>query len=254
MKFQHGSPFATCVNDRDVLRRNLLRSPDVAAFGVRVYENHASAASAYNDALAKAGPGSGYTVFVHQDMYLPHGWLDRLDENVECLNENEVPWGVLGCYGVPSVGAGIGHVFSNGSGVVGSPFGQPARVRTLDEIVLVVRHACGLRFTHDHPGFHMYGTDICLRAEKLNLRCFAIDDYCVHNAHYRSFLPEGFYRACRAIARHFPDALPVRAPCFAVTHSAWPMRVLLLRQKLARLRGRTLEVGRLPDPAMAVRG
>jgi len=246
------SPFATCVNSHDIFRRNLFRSPDVAALGARIYENQRSASSAYNDALANASPGSGYTIFVHQDVYLPEGWLDRLRSIVASLSGYDRSWAVLGSFGVTHAGEYAGHVYGNGVGVLGRPFGQPVKVRTLDEIVLVVRHIPGLRFTGAHPGFHLYGTDICLRAEQLNLSCYVADNYCIHNTRLQSFPPGGFYSGYLAIMRHFPAALPVKTTCATVTGSPWPMRRLILRQMIAKFRGKARVVGRLADPTAAL--
>ena len=246
------SPFASCVNNRDVLRQNLLRSPDVAPLGVRVYENQRSAAAAYNDALAKAGSKDRYTAFVHQDVYLPRGWLATLEGSIDLLSSRDPSWGVLGCYGVTASGEHFGHVYSNGLGVLGKPFHRPVRVRTLDEIVLVVRNLPGLRFTANHPGFHMYGADICLHAEQLGLHCYAIDNYCVHNTRYDYALPLAFYQGYRAILRSFPAALPVTTPCALVSrHREWRMLISLLRQELARRRGRLRIAERLADPLSA---
>lgn len=242
-------PFVSCVNNRDLLERNLCRSPDVVALGLRIYENSRSAASAYNDALAKAEPGSAYTIFVHQDIYLPEGWLAKLRWDIARLTVHDPSWGVLGCYGVTSTGQGEGHVYSNGLGVLGRSFERPIRVRTLDEIVLVVQHVPSLRFTDGHPGFHLYGTDICLRAEQLSLSCYVVNDLCVHNARSDSALPLAFYQSYLAVMRNFPKALPVKTPCATITNSVWPMRMTLLRQRLARLAGRARIVERLADPA-----
>lgn len=246
------SPFATCVNSHDVLEQNLLRSPDVAVLGVRTYESQRSAAAAYNDALAKATPDVRYTVFVHQDVYLPGGWLARLDESIERLSSRDPSWGVLGCYGVTASGEHAGHVYSNGLGVLGRPFDEAVKVRTLDEIVLVVRNLPDLGFTPSHPGFHMYGADICLRAEELGLRCYAADNYCVHNTRYDTGLPLAFYEGYRAIARRFPGALPVTTPCISVpSRRGWPLPVRLLYYEVARRMGRLRMTERLADPTSA---
>lgn len=242
------SPFATCANDRDILNQNLLRSPDVVALGVQIYENQRSAASAYNSVLAKASPESEFTIFVHQDVYFPPGWLSRLKETIARLNTDDPSWAVLGCFGVTHTGQPVGRVYTSAGRHAGPPFGNPVRVRTLDEVVLVVRHVPGLRFTDSHPGFHMYGTDICLRAERLKLSCYVIDNVCVHNKGYVTGLPLAYYEGHCAIMKHFPEALPVKSPCALVTNTAWPLRIRLLRQRIARIRGRARVVESLPDP------
>lgn len=249
---QSVTPFVTCVSNRDVLRQNLLRSPDVAALGVRTYERQQSAAAAYNDALANAGREGEFTIFLHQDMYLPAGWLDRLNAIVARLAIDDPSWGVLGCYGITESWGRIGHVYSNGYGVLGRSYETPAKVRTLDEIVLVVRHVSGLRFTDGHPGFHLYGTDICLRAEQLGLNCYAIDNYCVHNTRQQSYFPLQFYSGYCAVRRNYPAALPVKTACTNVMSSLWPIRRTFIRQRIAKLRGMAPVTERLPDPTVVL--
>ena len=49
----------------------------------------------------------------------------------------------------------------------------PARVATLDELLLIVRRDAGLRFDPD-LGFHLYGADICLQASEQGLAVVAL--------------------------------------------------------------------------------
>jgi hypothetical protein len=215
---------------------------------VRTYEDQSSVAHAYNDAFSKAAPGAEFSILVHQDMYFPEGWLNRLQEDIRFLSGQDPSWAVLGCFGVTRTGEEFGHLYSNGHGVIGRPFGRPIKVRTLDEIVLVVRHISGLHFTQTHCGFHLYGADICLRAEQLGLNCYAIDNFCVHNTRDLTVLPSGFYERYQAIVRNFPAALPVATTCTQVASSGWPFRYRLFRDRIRKLRGSVRVVERLPDP------
>jgi hypothetical protein len=53
----------------------------------------------------------------------------------------------------------------------------PARVATLDELLLVIRRDSGLRFDHA-LGFHLYGAEICLQARERGLAVVAIGTLC----------------------------------------------------------------------------
>ena len=103
------------VNDRRVLEQSLLRSPDVGtASRVFVQEGFASAASAYNGALAQLT--SGIAVLAHQDVYLPAGWLGELEAALGTLSTLDPEWGVLGVYGTTPAGASAGYTYSVGLG------------------------------------------------------------------------------------------------------------------------------------------
>ena len=90
----------------------------------------------------------------------------------------------------------------------------PARVATLDELLLVVRRDSPLRFD-TALGFHLYGADICLQAAKHALAVVAIGALCHHNS--RSIgLPEAFYRSAEVFARKWSPRLPVATPCVII--------------------------------------
>ena len=50
----------------------------------------------------------------------------------------------------------------------------PARVATLDKLLLIVRRDSGLRFERE-LGFHLYGADICLQAREQRLAVVALE-------------------------------------------------------------------------------
>ena len=90
----------------------------------------------------------------------------------------------------------------------------PARVATLDEIVLVVRRDSGLRFDPD-LGFHLYGADICLQAREQGLAVVALAALCDHNS--RSVgLPEAFLASAEVFACKWSHRLPVATPCVII--------------------------------------
>jgi hypothetical protein len=92
----------------------------------------------------------------------------------------------------------------------------PARVATLDELLLVVRRDSPLRFDPD-LGFHLYGADICLQAAEHGLAVVALAALCHHNS--RSVgLPAAFYRSAEVFARKWSHRLPVATPCAIIDH------------------------------------
>ena len=97
----------SAVNDEHVLRTSLLDSPGIrSANEVILQRCYASAASAYNTAIRKAS--SDLLVFLHQDVYLPEGWIETVMKAMDVLSVQD-PTGVCSVYGGPWI-AGVGSV------------------------------------------------------------------------------------------------------------------------------------------------
>jgi glycosyltransferase involved in cell wall biosynthesis len=210
--------FVAAVNDQDVLQRNLLASPCLhVAHGhqLLLQKGFSSAALAYNAAIEQAT--GDLVIFVHQDMYLPEGWLEQVQHSIARLSVTDPDWGVLGCWGAKADGEHCGHVYSSGLGILGGPFDEPTPVQTLDEIVLIVRAASGLVFDEALPHFHFYGTDICLRAAARGLTCYVIPAFCIHNTRQLLQLPPEFYTCYQHIKKTWKDWLPIETSCIRVS-------------------------------------
>jgi Glycosyltransferase like family len=210
--------FVVAVNSREVLEQNLLASPCLRSGGghqILIQENYSSAAAAYNDALPKAV--NNLIVFIHQDLFLPSGWLSQVEENLRRLEEKDPGWGVAGCWGARADGELCGHVYSSGWGVLGREFDQPAPVQTLDEIVLIIRKDSGLSFDETLPHFHFYGTDICMQAASRGRGCYAISAFCIHNTRQLLNLPEQFYNCYAHVKRVWKDRLPIQTSCIRIS-------------------------------------
>jgi hypothetical protein len=237
-------------NDRDILERNLLASSCFrSAHGhqILVQEGFSSAAEAYNDGLQRST--NELVVFVHQDVFLPEGWMCRLDRTLQQLEKTDPAWGVLGCWGAKENGEYRGHVYSSGWGVLGEGFESPEPVQTLDEIVLIVRKSAGLRFDQHLPHFHFYGTDICMRAAKMGMKSYAMSAFCIHNTSQILRLPKDFYRCYFHIRGVWKDDLPIQTTCIRISRSnAHLYRRKLEEFCLSRLRRKCSPVPRSTDP------
>lgn len=244
------TPFTVicAVNDSAVLESSLQRSPDLKS-GVQVIlqRGYRDAGRAYNHALELAT--NEIVIFLHQDVYLPPGWIDALSSAMAQLAQHDPAWGVLGVYGVTMTGQPRGWTYSTGLGrMLGQSFSQPERVRTLDEMLLVIRRTSGLEFDELLPGFHMYGTDICLQAERRGLTNYAIPAFAVHNSNGIHRLPWAFWRACLHVQHAHRDVLPVISVCATIPRSR---AKLLARAFVVTLRSslRSVPVGRrVGDP------
>lgn len=211
------------VNDRIVLQANLLASPDAAVAGEFIQREGAkNAGQAYNGAWALAK--GELLVFAHQDIFLPPGWAADLECSLAWLAKHDPHWGVLGVLGRSDLGLPSGHVYCTGlRRVLGTSFVVPAPVRTLDEIVLILRRDCGLRFDEQLPGFHLYATDICLQARRRAMNCYTIPAFCIHNTNGLEFLPFSFWQAYGYLRRKWWTELPVRTPCTTIARWGWPL-------------------------------
>ena len=209
---------AAAVNDVDILRGNLYRSPGIFDYAnqIIVKENCASASLAYNAAIDEAQ--NDLMIFVHQDVYLPEDWFSNLARSLRYLRERRIEWGVLGCFGVNRTAPdGVGRIYSTGWGRIGTSIANPERVDTLDEIVLVIRKSSGLRFDEALPHFHLYGADICLSARDKGKANYAFQGYCVHNTNQLLRLPEEFYQCYHYLKAKWRKFLPIYTSCIKVS-------------------------------------
>ena len=231
--------FVTCVNNKEILRSNLLASPcfrEPHPHQILVQESFPSAAMAYNDAISKAV--NDVIVFVHQDILFPESWSSQLEHNLHILKDADSNWGVLGCYGETLHDGGRGYIYSSGNGVLGKPFDLPAPVQTLDEIILIIRASSGLKFDERLPNFHFYGADICMQAAALGLNNYAISDFCIHNTQLNLILPKEFYDCYRYLKRKWNNALPIQTTCTRVTKSDMEMYKRKIREIWMRIAGK----------------
>jgi hypothetical protein len=226
------------VNSDEVLQRNLLRSSDIAsAKEIIIQQNQMNASAAYNEALAKVT--GDIVVFAHQDVYLPDGWLNQLSKSINQLKLSDARWGVLGAYGITASEQGAGYVYSAGlKRFVGAPCNDAIRVTTLDELILIIRKSSGLQFDECMPGFHLYGTDICLEAEAKGMCNYAVPCFVFHNSCGINWLPMDFWRAYMYLRRKWKKRLPVVTPCTRITSSFSAIYMDIIRRGISNVQGK----------------
>ncbi len=238
----------SATNNEELLKSCLLNSPDIReASEVILQRGYGSAAAAFNCAIDMSQ--SDLLVFIHQDVYLPQGWLASLCRALDLLSKIDPNWGILGVYGVNrSWDAGTGFLYCAESGRLGSAFEGVREVRALDEIVLIMRKSSKLRFDEELPGFHMYGTDICLEARRQGMKSYAISAFCVHNTSGYRMLPLQFWRCYLYMRKKWRSELPIATSCTEITFGCWPMIHWNITRAAKIALGRYRKTTRLADP------
>jgi ubiquinone/menaquinone biosynthesis C-methylase UbiE len=243
--------FVACVSNEQVLCANLLSSPCLRPGSphelIAVRDCH-SAAEGLSQGIERAS--HDIVVCLHQDMYLPEGWPERFRAQWDLAEKQFGALGVAGVYGVKrEAGRAVrlGHVVDQLRYYrEGDSF--PARVDTLDEIVLAVRRNTPLRFDPS-LGFHLYGADIALQAKGRGLPAVVLNSLCFHNQATVGVPPAYRDSAC-ALAAKWPAELPIPTPCAEIDRRAAGVaaRLGVKRRALARalraLCGRGVRFGR----------
>lgn len=221
----------SAVNDEAVLKSSLLDSPGIqSATEIILQRGFASAGTAYNDAIGRAK--TDLLVFLHQDMYLPAGWIESVQGAIETLSKQDPNWGVLGVWGAVDEKVRVGYLYWTGGYGWEQPFEGAKEVVSLDEVVLIFRKSSGLKFDGQLPGFHLYGADICLEARRQGRKGYAISAFCIHNTNIGGALPKQFWQCYFYMRRKWKKQLPIETPCTSIRASCWPV----LRTKLIYLR------------------
>jgi hypothetical protein len=174
------------------------------------WRDASSAAAGHNRALAESK--CDWVICVHEDVYLPQGWISRF---LTCISDAEAALGKIDVAGVYGIEAGqrVGHVLDR-TRLLKEPVPMPCLVNSVDEIIVAVRPGSGLRFD-PALGWHLYGTDICLSAQKQGLRVVVVDALCFHNQ--RSVgVPVAFQNSADYLASKWPEHLPLTTPCMVI--------------------------------------
>jgi hypothetical protein len=235
-------------NSDGVLRSTLLGSGEAnLAKEIIVMRDAPSAASAYNSGIDKTT--GDILVFAHQDVFLPAGWSEALFKCIKRLAEMDPSWAVAGVYGVTESGKGVGHVYSTGlKRFVGESFTGPIQVSSIDEMIIILRRSTGLRFDEKLPGFHLYGTDICLEAEAHGMRSYVLPCFALHNSVGIKYLPFNFWQGYMYLRNKWKHRLPIKTPCTAITYGCIPIIDHLARFCWSSIRGKIKPGSRVADP------
>jgi len=208
--------FIVATNNDELLQKNFLSSKVIRdkKYPVTLQRGYRNIGKAYNDGMAKTD--AQILICLHQDVFLPDGWEDQMLASLSKLEPSN--WGVLGVAGIQSLerrSVLVGHLLDRGV-EIGSSENLPARVDTLDELLLVIRKDQKLRFDERIPATHLYGADICLQASSQGLGCFAISAYCQHNSIDSNPHTPEFRLAVKYMQKKWKRRLPFVTTCAVV--------------------------------------
>ena len=138
-----------------------------------------------------------YIVLCHQDIELLDDGRAKLEEVIAGVDAIDSRWGLLGNAGGLSSGTVVRRITDSTGADDGRDLEYPIRVVTVDENFMVARRLANLAVSGDMNGFHMYGADLALVAERLGFRTYVVDFHLVH--HGKGSLDESFFRLRREL-------------------------------------------------------
>lgn len=207
-----------CVNNQETLTENLLASRCLSddSHEILTVEGATSAAEGLNTILKQAK--NDLIVLVHQDVYLPRWWIHKVWDEYE--KASKLINGSIGAMGVYGINAQHGDVRRIGAAcdrdfLLNENIALPSHATSLDEIVLILRKGTPLTFDPD-LGFHLYGTDICLRALEKNMTNLVINAPCHHNSQQGGSLPDAFHLSSTILQKKWANYLPIATPCAVI--------------------------------------
>lgn len=198
-------------NNPETLASCLQRSPDVVsgALPVVVVKDAPSMTVAYNRGLDRTT--QSICVLVHQDVYLPRGWLDRAVSTLNELSRLHPDWEVAAPNGLSGTDM-YGRVYDTAfqCETCEASAEHPVPATSFDELLLLLRRSPGYRFDEGLPGFHLYGTDIAQSAIVAGRGAYVVELPVVHNARLVSTLRGDYARAWWYARRKWWHHLPIQ--------------------------------------------
>lgn len=225
------------VNDEEILKACLARSPDIVEgrLPLTVVRDAQSMALAYNQGLSRTN--APICVLLHQDVYLPAGWLDKAIQTLNSLTSDDPNWMVAGPYGVRDDGQHIGRVWdANLKRELGRMGFAPTPVGSLDELMLIVRRDADFAFDEALPHFHLYGTDLVQTARAKGRGAYVVELPVVHNNRPWHSLAGGYLDAYRYARDKWRAKLPIYTTVCTLTRN--PFTLLRARWRRRHVRAR----------------
>ena len=160
-----------------------------------------------------------YVLIAHQDAY-PLEPCSKLVERLNSLEKADPMWGVAGNSGVERGRWLSLHGSLEMPGGIKIEMKCPfERVTNLDENVLLVRNGTGITVSGDLRGYHLYGADLCLVADRLGFSSYVLD-YRWHHESYGTIGDDFFFSKKKLVSKLERHYAVTSAPT-TCTHLNW---------------------------------
>lgn len=226
------------VNNDEILKDNFYLSSCIGGFPVQQQRGFSSAARALN--IGMSAYDADYFILVHQDVYLPNIWLRGLQRIIDRLSVEDNTWAVIGIAGTDLNGSLVGRLWSQGINREINAGSCLTKVRSLDEVVLVLRKSSALKFDEKMTGFHLYGTDIVQQAIAQGHSCYCAHLPVIHNDKKKYTLDSSYHKAYRYMQKKWHHQLPISTTVMPITNSGLEYYVRNVKQLKRKLVDRVL--------------
>lgn len=172
--------FVCAVSNVQVLSQYLLASPDFDTQDppVHLIIGAETAASAFNSLANQLNGVTDWLVWVHQDVFLPHGWISLFCQSLRDAQQRWPDLAVAGVYGTTPDHKHVGEVVDRGLLLRGNSV-LPAIAHGLDELLVAVRLDTGLRMD-SALCWDFYASDLALQASESGFKAAVIFAPCEH--------------------------------------------------------------------------
>lgn len=140
--------------------------------------NSVSAAHGINAMIREAT--TDVLVICHQDIEAIDT-ISILRAKLEALSALDEHWALAGNAGATPHGKLVFRISDPHNSNIRSG-DLPERVVSVDENLIVLRRDAVIGVSADLPGYHLYGTDLCLSAERRGLSAYVIDFHVMHKS------------------------------------------------------------------------
>jgi len=166
-----------------------------------------------------------YIILCHQDVLINKDSIGDLRASIHELDQTDPKWALCGNAGAAGPNHIVYHI-SYPNGIHKSKGQLPAKVSSLDENFILLKNEADLSFSADLSGFHLYGTDICLRAYLKGRTAYVIPFDITHKS--RGQLSPAFFSARETFIKKYNKIFNgkwIQTTCtvFYLSHSSFRM-------------------------------
>lgn len=216
---------ASVTADMSRVRSTLRASPDIKSGKlesvVTIVKPPNNITLTYNKMLQEQRGRSEYIALVHDDVWLPFLWDQKVTDQIALVTAMDPDWACLGVAGTwydrkKDRKWFEGHMLDRGRPYRGS-HKLPVQVETLDEVCLIIRNDGETRFCDHLASYHLYGAEYCLRMRRVERWSYVIDAYLEHRSENKQEIPQAeFWLNLGILCERYYDMLPIVTNCMSL--------------------------------------